>query len=249
MIDAELYTQSDGKIIGFVLRGHSDRNDARGHGYNVGCAEVSALSSAAYLGVRQYLNRDAAAENNEHGGLGVELKGAPDDLTEAVFQMMLIGLRAVEKRAPNVVKVSVIKTDAAAEANLQRKLNAMNPTPSKPLPKVAVDNVRIRADIYHDDGRICGFSIRERKGKTVDEFDIYRAGIWILAKAAVACVKDYLKRAAKVESGSRKLAVELAPDDVTEAAFQTMLIGLREIEKQAPQLIRVNEKFHGGENK
>ena len=252
MIDAELYTQSDGKIIGFVLRGHSDRTDARGHGYNIGCAEVSALSSAAYLGIRQYLNRDAKVENNEHGGLGVELKDAPDDLTEAVFQMMLIGLRAVEKRAPNVVKVSVIETDAAAEANLQRKLDAMNPAPSKPLPKMNVDNVRIRADIYHDDGgNVTGFSIRERKGKTVDEFAIYRASIWILAKAVGACVKDYLKRAAKIENGSRKSAVKLegAPDEVTEAVFQTMLIGLREIERQAPQLIRVNEISHGGENK
>ena len=250
MIDAEIYTQSDGKTVGFVLRGHSERNDARGHGYNVRCAEVSALSSAAYLGIRQYLNREAAAENNEHGGLGVELKEAPDDLTEAVFQVMLTGLRGVEKVAPSVIKISTIKLDAAAEANLHRKLAKMNPTPSQPLPALPVKQVRIRADIFRAaDGNICGFSIRERKGKTVDEFEIYRAGVWALTKATVACVEDYLKRAAKIEKSFRKAAVELEdePDEVTEAVFQTLLTGLREIERQAPQVIQVNEKIHGGE--
>lgn len=244
MIDAEIYTQSDGKTVGFVLRGHSERNDARGHGYNVRCAEVSALSSAAYLGIRQYLNREAATENNEHGGLGFELKEAPDALTEAVFQVMLTGLRGVEKNAPQVIKISMIKLDAVAEANLHRKLDNMKPTPSQPLPKLNVQQVRIRADIFRAaDGNICGFSIRERKGKTVDEFEIYRASIWALTKAVVACVKDYLKRAAKIENKFRKAAVELedAPDAVTEAVFQTLLIGLREIERQAPQVIQVNE--------
>ena len=251
MIDAEIYTQSDGKTVGFVLRGHSERNDARGHGYNVRCAEVSALSSAAYLGIRQYLNREAAAENNEHGGLGVELKEAPDDLTEAVFQVMLTGLRGVEKVAPSVIKISTIKLDAAAEANLHRKLAKMNPTPSQPLPALPVKQVRIRADIFRAaDGNICGFSIRERKGKTVDEFDIYRAGIWSLVKATSSCIKNFLKRDTEFKSGSRRLSLRLktAPDDLTEAVFQTMIIGLREIERQAPQIILVKENFPlGGE--
>jgi len=250
MIDAEIYTQSDGKIVGFVLRGHSERGDARGHGYNVRCAEVSTLSSAAYLGIRQYLNRDAAAENHEHGGLGVELKDAPDDLTEAVFRTMLIGLREIEKVAPNVIKVSMIETNAATEANLQNKLNRMNPTPGKPLPPLPVKQVRIRAEIFRNvDGNITGLSISERNGKVADEFEIYRAGIWALSKAAVACVKDFLKRDAAVEVKPRKLAIDLktAPDDVTEAVFQTALIGLREIERQAPQIVQVNEISHGGE--
>ena len=250
MIAAEIYKQGDGKIVGFVLRGHSDRNGAHGHGYNIGCAKVSVLSSAAYLGVLKYLNRDAEA-NDEHGGLGLKLTGAPDDVTEAVFRTMLIGLRAVEKAAPNVVKVKLIPMTEAAAANLQSKIDAMNPTPSKPLPKLNVDEIRIRADFYRNAaGKVTGFSINERKDKIVAEVAIYRAGIWALTKATVACVKDYLKRAVNLESGSRKLTAELtdAPDDVTEAVFRTMLIGLREIERQAPQIIRVNEFSHGGES-
>ena len=246
MIDAGIYTQSDGKIVGFVLRGHSDRGDARGHGYNVRCAEVAMLSQTVYLGIREYLNRDAAAENNEHGGLGFELKNAPDDSTEAVFQIMLIGLREIENVAPNVVKIKMIQMNAAAEANLQSKLNSMTPTPPKPLPKVNVEDFAIRADFYRDDdGNTLGFSVEECDIGKVDELNIYYAGVWALTKAVVACVKDYLKRDANFATEDRRLAIKLKtpPDEVTEAVFQTMLIGLREIEKQAPQIICVNEKI------
>ena len=249
MIDAEIFTRTDGKIVGFVLRGHNEIG-ARGRGYNIHCAEVSTLSQSAYLGIRQYLNRDAL-DNNEHGGLGLELNAAPDDLTEAVFQVMLIGLRAVENVASDVIKIKTIALDAAAEENLQSKLNDMKPSTPEPLPKLEVKDVRIRAEIFLDDGgNVTGFSIGERKGKTVSEFEIYRAGIWSLVKATSSCIKNFLKRDTEFKSGSRRLSLRLktAPDDLTETVFQTMLIGLREIERQAPQIILVKENFPlGGE--
>ena len=250
MIVADIYTQSDGKIVGFVLRGHSD--SAGGHGYNIRCAEASMLSQSAYLGIRGYLNRDAVAENHEHGGLGVELKNAPDELTEAVFQTMLIGLKSVRKVAPKSVKIKMIAIDKSTEANLQSQLERMNPSPSRPLPKLPVENVRIRAEIYHgDDGNINGFSVEERGGKSVNELQIYCASIWILVKAAFSCVKDHLKRDVTFERDANRLTMRLttAPDAVTEAVFQTMLIGLRQVEKLAPKIINVKENFPGGENK
>ena len=250
MIVAEIYTQSDGKIVGFVLRGHSVGKG--GHGYNIHCAEASMLSQAAYLGIRGYLNRDAAAENNEHGGLGVELKNAPDDLTEAVFRTMLIGLKAVERVAPKAVKVKMRKIDKSTEADLQSKISRMNPSRSKPLPKLPIDDVMIRAEIFHGvDGNVTGFCVEERDGKLINELQIYRASIWILVKATFSCVKDHLKRGVEFETSANRLTMRLttAPDAVTEAAFQTMLIGLREVEKLAPQIINVTENFLGGENK
>ena len=248
MIVAEIYTQADGKIAAFVIHGHSDVNSG-GHGYNIHCAEASMLSQAAYLGIRSYLNCDVAAENNEHGGLGVKLKNAPDELTEAVFQTMLIGLREVEKIAPQVVKIEMIRLNTTAEKNLQRKIKSMNPTRAKDLPELGVKDVRIRAEIYHDDGgKVSGFSVEECKTK-VNEFKIYRASIWILVKAAFSCVKDFLKHDLEIEADARRLAIKLndSPDEVTEAVFQTMLIGLREVEKIAPQVVNVEEKFLGGE--
>ena len=249
MIVAEIYTQGDGKIAAFVLRGHSD-SGKRGHGYNIRCAEVSALSQSAYLAIRKYLNRAVAVENHEHGGLGVELKESPDELTEAVFQTMLTGLRTIEKVAPQVVKIAMIEMDKSVESNLQNKIKSMQPSRGKDLPELKVGEVIIRAEIFSDGGKVSGFSIEERKSK-VKEFDIYRASIWALTRAAFSCVKDYLKRDLEFETGTRRLVMKLksSPDAVTEAVFQTMLIGLLEIEKLAPQVVRVEEKFLGGENK
>lgn len=249
MIVAEIYTQTDGKVAAFVLRGHSDRGK-RGHGYNIRCAEVSALSQAAYLAVRKYLSREVAVENHEHGGLGVELKESPDELTEAVFQTMLTGLREIEKVSPQVVKIVTIEMDKSVENNLQSKIKSMQPSRAKDLPELNVGEVIIRAEIFTDGGKVAGFSIEERKSK-VKEFDIYRASIWALARAAFSCVKEHLNRDLEFETETRRLVMKLksSPDAVTEAVFQTMLIGLLEIEKLAPQVVRVEEKLLGGEIK
>lgn len=248
MIIAEIYTQTDGKIVAFVLRGHSvSRKPVPG--YNLRCAEASALSQSAYLGIRSYLKRDVAAENFEHGGLGVELKDAPDELTEAVLQTLLIGLKAVEKTSPRSLKVAIIELNDLTKANLQRKITGMTQSPGKDLPKVKVDKVRIRAEIYRDEHGIIGFSVEEGKTKA-DEFKIYSAGIWSLVKAAFSGIKDYLKREVEFEKNSRRIKLKLktSPDAVTEAVFQTMIIGLREIEKKLPQVINVEEKLSlGGE--
>lgn len=239
MIVAEIYTQRDGKIAAFVLRGHSS---VGGHGYDVYCAEVSVLSQSAYFAIRQYLNRDVAVENHEHGGLGVELKDAPDDLTEAVFQTMLIGLRHVAEVAPEVVRIETIELNEAAEANLKNKINSMTQSRGSELPKLNVNEVKILAEIFQTGDKVSGFSVEERSGEIVNELKIYCAGVWALAEAASSCVKDFLKRDVDFESAPNRLAVKLknSPDEVTEAAFQTMLIGLREIEKIAPKAVKIN---------
>ena len=242
MITAEIYKQAGGKIVGFVIRGHNEGGGGRG--YNIRCAEVSALSQTAYLGIKRYLNRAVALDNHEHGGLGIELKDAPDDLTEAIFQAMLIGLKLVEEVAPDSVKVSVIELDRSTEENLQSQISQMKPTPVKPLPAVNVEKVKLRANIFrNDDGKINGFSVKERKTEVIDGLKIYCAAVWILGKATFHCVKNYLGRDLEVQSDSRRLLVRLKalPDDVTEAVFQTLLIGMIELEKIAPQVLKVGE--------
>lgn len=239
MIVAEIYTQSDGKIAAFVLRGHSSFG---GHGYDVYCAEVSVLSQSAYFAIRQYLNREVAVENHEHGGLGVELKDAPDDLTEAVFQTMLIGLRNVAEVAPEVVRIEMIQLDTAAETNLQSKINSMTQSRGGDLPALNVEEVKICAEIFQTgDGKVTGFTVEESSAEMVNELKIYCAGVWALTKAAFSCVKDYLKRDLEFSADTGRLTMKLKnpPDEVTEAAFQTMLIGLREIEKIAPQAVKI----------
>lgn len=101
MIVAEIYKQGDGKIIGFSVDGHA--NTAK-RGFDIYCAGASMMSQSTFLCLRDHLNRefdwDAA-----HGRLMLRLKDAPDDLTEVAFQTMLIGMRELEKLAPQIVKV------------------------------------------------------------------------------------------------------------------------------------------------
>ena len=101
MIVAEIYKQSDGKIIGFSVDGHS--NTAK-RGYDIYCAGASMMSQSTFLCIRDHLKRnfdwDAA-----HGRLMMLLKTPPDELTEVAFQTMLIGMKELEKLAPQIVKV------------------------------------------------------------------------------------------------------------------------------------------------
>ena len=101
MIKAEIYTQEDGKITGFLIDGHANTAP---HGKDIYCAGVSTVTQAAYLCIANYLNRDIDGDSAS-GHLMLKLQTPPDDLTEAVFQTMLIGLREIEKLAPQVLKV------------------------------------------------------------------------------------------------------------------------------------------------
>lgn len=101
MIVAEIYKQGDGKIIGFSVDGHA--NTAK-RGFDIYCAGASMISQSAFLCMRDHLKRDFIADF-PHGRLMMRLKDAPDDLTEAVFQTFLIGMKELEKIAPQIVKV------------------------------------------------------------------------------------------------------------------------------------------------
>ncbi len=101
MIVAEIYKQSDGKIIGFSVDGHA--NTAK-RGFDIYCAGASMMSQSTFLCMRDYLKRDFIWDA-AHGRLMMRLKDAPDDLTEVAFQTMLIGMKELEKLAPQIVKV------------------------------------------------------------------------------------------------------------------------------------------------
>ena len=107
MINAEIYRQEkgvlpgSGKITGFLIDGHANTAP---HGQDIYCAGVSTVTQSAYLCIIQHLKRDIEGESSG-GRLMLKLKTPPDDLTEAVFQTMLIGLREIEKLNPKALKV------------------------------------------------------------------------------------------------------------------------------------------------
>lgn len=101
MIRAKIYTQDDGKVTGFSIEGHANTAPA---GQDIYCAGVSALSQSAFLCIKDYLGREIDSDF-AHGKLMMKLKNPADELTEAVFQTMLIGMREIEKIAPKIVQV------------------------------------------------------------------------------------------------------------------------------------------------
>ena len=102
MIKVEIFKNGEGKISGYEVTGHSG-TAARGE--DIVCAGVSALAQTALLGIGKHLHRETDYEVAS-GKLSMKLKGAPDDLTEAVLQSMLLGLREIEKLAPKAVRIN-----------------------------------------------------------------------------------------------------------------------------------------------
>ncbi len=111
----------------------------------------------------------------------------------------------------------------------------------------------IRAEIYkQDDGKIIGFSIDGHANTASRGFDIYCAAASMMSQSTFLCIENHLKRDFDWDAAHGRLMLKLkdAPDDLTEVAFQTMLIGMRELEKIAPRIVKVTEKiFPGGETK
>ena len=100
------------------------------------------------------------------------------------------------------------------------------------------------------DGKIIGFSVDGHSNQAKRGYDIYCAAASMISSSVFVCLRDYLKRDFDWDAAHGRLMVKLKdePDDLTEVAFQTLLIGMREVEKQVPQIVKVEEKILGGEN-
>ena len=102
MIEIRIFSQADGKISGFSVTGHSGTAE---RGQDIVCAGVSSLTQTALLGIMEYLHREVDYDIAS-GKLTVRLKSAPDDLTEAIMQSMLLGLMEIQKLSPEAVRIS-----------------------------------------------------------------------------------------------------------------------------------------------
>ena len=96
----------------------------------------------------------------------------------------------------------------------------------------------INAEIYkQEDGKITGFLIDGHANTAPHGQDIFCAGVSTITQSAYLCIVQHLKRKIEGDSASGRLMLKLkTPPD---AVFQTMLIGLHEIEKLAPQALKV----------
>ena len=108
----------------------------------------------------------------------------------------------------------------------------------------------IVAEIFkRDDGKIIGFSLDGHSNQAKHGYDIYCAAASMISSSVFLCMRDYLKRDFDWDAPHGRLMMKLkgAPDDLTEVAFQTLLLGMKEVERQFPKIVKVTEKILGGE--
>ena len=110
----------------------------------------------------------------------------------------------------------------------------------------------IVTEIYkRSDGKIIGFSLSGHSNQAKHGYDIYCSAASMISSSVFICMRDYLKRDFDWDAAHGRLMMKLKdePDDLTEVAFQTFLLGMREVEKQVPKIVKVEEKIFGGETK
>ena len=106
------------------------------------------------------------------------------------------------------------------------------------------------AEIYkRADGKIIGFSLDGHSNQAKHGYDIYCSAASMISSSVFLCMRDYLKRDFEWDAAHGRLMMKLSgePDDLTEVAFQTLIIGMREVERQVPKIVKVKEKIFGGE--
>ncbi len=101
MVRIEIYRNSSNAITGFSVTGHANTAP---HGQDIVCAAVSVLAQTAVLGLERHLGRSVHLDIAS-GKLKVELDSAPDDLTGAVLETMLLGLKEIVQINPKSVRI------------------------------------------------------------------------------------------------------------------------------------------------
>ena len=105
MISVEIFTNADGMIAGYCVKGHSGTAK---RGQDIVCASVSALTQSALLGIIEHLHRTVDYDIAS-GNLEMWLSEPPDDRTEAILRTMYIGLAEIEKISPKGIQIQEVK--------------------------------------------------------------------------------------------------------------------------------------------
>ena len=100
MIKIEIFRTEDGKISGYAVQGHNGE-----YGTDIVCAGISSVAQTALLGISEHLHRSVDFRIQPSGDLRMELKGEPDELTEAILETMLLGFTEIAKVSPKAVRI------------------------------------------------------------------------------------------------------------------------------------------------
>lgn len=88
-------------IVGYTVDGHAGFAP---EGQDIICSAVSTLTMVAINGLEEHLQREVTYEISD-GHLQVELKKAPDALSQAILATMEIGLKDLAEQYPQRVRI------------------------------------------------------------------------------------------------------------------------------------------------
>lgn len=100
----------------------------------------------------------------------------------------------------------------------------------------------IKVEVYYQkDGKIVGVSVEGHTRQGPSGKDIYCAGVSILTHSAYMGMTKHLKRKVKEELDTGKFSMFLVdpPDALTNAIFETMILGILEVKKLIPKAIEI----------
>lgn len=101
MIAIQILRPTTAGIAGFRVTGHAG---AGPKGHDIVCAGVSALTQSALLGLERCAGRHFELDIAS-GKLIMNLTGEPDDLTQAILETMVLGLREIAQNYPRSVRL------------------------------------------------------------------------------------------------------------------------------------------------
>jgi hypothetical protein len=104
----------------------------------------------------------------------------------------------------------------------------------------------ITVDINRNEqGMIVGYRVSGHSGYAEHGSDIVCSSVSVLTQAPLLGLERHLKLkpsySVNVDDGVLEVALNSAPNDLTQAILQTMVYGLESIVRQCPQYVRIQE--------
>lgn len=92
--------------------------------------------------------------------------------------------------------------------------------------------------------RVKGFSVTGHANTAPHGHDIVCAGVSALTQTAILGLSEHLKKKIdyKAEAGDLFVDIKETPDDLTDAILKTVKLGLIEIEKLYPKIVKIKER-------
>lgn len=107
MITVTMYLKAGKFYKGFAVVGHADSDVGDGQ-YDLVCAAVSAITLTCALSLRDILGKQGTYDS-ENGFMNVDIAKETDDQSELLIKTMLHGLKMIQEKYPNVIKLINVK--------------------------------------------------------------------------------------------------------------------------------------------